>query len=170
LETKVLEEYFKADLPEKLETLSIKTFIGATDLYSAKLILFSKGMLLPPLLGSMALPGIFPSVPYQHFLLNDGGIVDNFPTAIAQQAYPEHKIIGIALNKFIEQQQPKNLIQTLIITFEIMMRKDLIQGIKEIAIAFYEKIDCGILELDKKKRKKAFEQGYASGVKKFKAL
>jgi hypothetical protein len=26
---------------------------------------------------------------------------------------------------------------------------------------------CGILELDKKKRKKAFEQGYLSGVKKF---
>jgi predicted acylesterase/phospholipase RssA len=116
----------------------------------------------------MALPGIFPSVKYQNFLLNDGGIVDNFPTTLAQKHHPKHKIIGVALNKFEERQEPKNLISTLITSFEIMMRKDLLPKIKKIDIAFYEKVDCSILELNKTKRKKAFDQGYQSGTTTFK--
>lgn len=167
METKVLEEFFKADLPRKLEQLQIKTYIGATDIYSAELKIFSTGMLIPPLLGSMALPGIFPGVPYKRFLLNDGGIIDNFPTTLAQKAYSNHKIIGIALNKFVKQ-HPKNLVQTLMMSFEIMMRKDFLQRTKEIELAFYERIECGVLEWDKKKRKEAFEQGYRSGVRKCK--
>jgi predicted acylesterase/phospholipase RssA len=118
----------------------------------------------------MALPGIFPSVKYQHFLLNDGGIVDNFPTSFAQQQYPRHKIIGVALNTFEEHQEPKNLIATLITSFEIMMRKDLAVKTQEIALAFYENINCAVLELNKKKWKKVFDQGYVSGVKKCKDI
>jgi hypothetical protein len=48
-----------------------------------------------------------------------------------------------------------------------VMRKDLIKRSKEIEVAFYEDIDCWILELNKKKRAKAFEQGYISGKKVF---
>jgi NTE family protein len=167
LKTKVLQERFKHDLPQTFEALNLPTYIGATDMNTAKLILFREGELLSPLLGSMALPGIFPSVKYQQYLLNDGGIVDNFPTTLARQQYPSHKIIGVALNKFEENKNPKSLTETLITAFEIMMRKDLVERSQEIDIAFYEEIVCGILELDKKKRKKAFEQGYLSGVKKF---
>jgi NTE family protein len=120
----------------------MQTFIGATDMYTAQLILFQKGDLLEPLLGSMALPGIFPSVKYQNYLLNDGGIVDNFPTTLAKQQYPRHKIIGVALNKFKEDKHPKNLIETLMTAYEILMRKDLVKRSQEIDIAFYEILDC----------------------------
>ena len=170
LKTHPLQEYFKADLPARLEDLRIKTYIGATDIYTAQLKLFSKGELIPPLLWSMALPGIFPSVKHQKFLLNDGGIIDNFPTTFAQKQYPNHKIIGVVLNKFEAYQEPKNLITTLITTFEVMMWKDLLEKLEQISIAFYEKIDCSVLELRKSKRKDAFEQGYRSGMKKFKKL
>ena len=167
LKTNPLQEYFKTDLPTHLEDLPIKTYIGATDIYTAKLELFSKGELLPPLLWSMALPGIFPSVKYQNFLLNDGWIIDNFPTTLAQKQYPNHNIIGVALNKFETYQEPKNLITTLITTFEVMMGKDLSEKLEQIPITFYEKIDCSVLELRKSKRKKAFDQGYYSGIEKF---
>jgi NTE family protein len=139
-------------------------------MYTAKLIMFDKGNILHPLLGSMALPGIFPSVRYQNYLLNDGGIIDNFPTSIAQKAYPHHRIIGVALNKFKEYQEPKNFIETLNIALEVMMRKDMVERSKNIAISFYENIECKRLERDKRNRKKAFEQGYTSGVKKFGGL
>jgi NTE family protein len=132
---------------------------------TAELIMFNQGKLLEPLLGSMALPGVFPSIKYQQYLLNDGGIVDNFPTVLAQEQYPNHKIIGVALNKFKEDKNPKNLIQTLITAYAITMRKDLVQRSKEIEISFYENIECGILELNKKKRKTTFDQGYHSGKK-----
>jgi NTE family protein len=161
---------FKADLPNTFEELNIKTYIGATDLYTAELIIFDKGELLEPLLGSIAIPGIFPNIAYKEYLLNDGGVVDNFPSGIAQKQYPNHHIIGVILNVFERNQDPKNLFDTLSISLEIMMRKDLIKRSKEIDIAFYEPIDCGVLDTDKQKRKKAFEQGYASGMEKFKGF
>ncbi|MDR0859842.1 MAG: patatin-like phospholipase family protein [Candidatus Peribacteria bacterium] len=167
LKTKVLQERFKRDLPQTFEALKIPTYIGATDMNTAELIIFHEGKLLEPLLGSMALPGVFPSIKYQSYLLNDGGIIDNFPTTLAQQHYPNHKIIGVALNKFKEDKNPKNLIQTLITAYAIVMRKDLVQRSREIEISFYETIECGILELDRKKRTKAFDQGYLSGKKIF---
>ncbi|MDR2540281.1 MAG: patatin-like phospholipase family protein [Candidatus Peribacteria bacterium] len=169
LKTKILQERFKQDLPQAFEALKIPTYIGATDMNTAELIMFHEGRLLEPILGSMALPGVFPAVKYQNYLLNDGGIIDNFPTVLAQEQYPNHKIIGVALNKFKEGKNPKNLIQTLITAYAIVMRKDLVQRSKSIEISFYETIECGILELDRKKRSKIFEQGYASGKRKFRS-
>jgi NTE family protein len=154
-------------LPKTFEELSIKTYLGATDMYTANFILFDQGEIIPPLLGSTALPGVFPSVKYQQYLLNDGGIIDNFPTTIAKKAYPQHHIIGVALNKFKEHQEPKNIIETLSLALEVMMRKDMVKRTKDITIAFYEDMDCKRLERDKEKWKKAFDQGYYSGMKKF---
>ncbi|MDR2416312.1 MAG: hypothetical protein LBD75_07120 [Candidatus Peribacteria bacterium] len=139
-------------------------------MYTANLIMFDKGNLLNPLLGSIALPGLFSSIKYQHYLLNDGGIIDNFPTSIAQKAYPHHSIIGVALNKFKEHQEPKNFVETLNLALEVTMRKDMVKRIKNIAISFYEDIDCKRLERDKRKWKKAFDQGYASGMKRFQQI
>lgn len=165
LKSTLPKKYFEEDLPHTFEELHIKTYVGATDMYTANFIVFDQGEIIPPLLGSIALPGIFPSVKYQHYLLNDGGIIDNFPTSIAQRTYPHHQIIGVALNKFKEHQEPKNIVETLILTLEVMMRKDIVKRIKEIALSFYEDIDCKRLERDKRKRKKAFDQGYYSGMK-----
>jgi len=137
---------------------------------TSRLIIFQKGKLLEPMLGTMALPGVFPSVEFEDYFLNDGGIVDNFPTQIARKKYPKNQIIGIALNMFQKNKVPKNMIETLMLSLEIMMRKDIVERVQEIEIAFYEKIDCGILELDKKKRTKAFNQGYASGKEKFETI
>jgi NTE family protein len=142
LKTQSLQTFFKRDLPENFEELHIPVYIGATNMNTAELMMFHKGELLNPLLGSIAIPGVFPSVKYQDYLLNDGGIVDNFPTQLAQTAYPNHKIIGIALNKFRENENPKNLISTFLTAYAIVMRKDLIKRSKEIEVAFYEDIDC----------------------------
>lgn len=168
LKTTTLEEEFEKDLPKTFDKLEKTVYIGATDMYTAKLILFNEGKLVPAVLGSMAIPGVFPSVKYQKYLLNDGGIIDNFPTTTAKRQYPNHKIIGIALNMFEKNKKPKNLIETLLTSFEIMLRKDLVKRSAEIDISFYENIDCQILDLNKKKREKAFTQGYESGKKIFK--
>ena len=132
--------------------------------------MFSKGRILEPLLGSMALPGIFPNVAYQGYLLNDGGVVDNFPSVIAQKQYPKHRIIGVVLDTFKKHQTPKNLIETLSISLGIMIGKDVIRRSQKLDIVFHEPIDCEVWDVNKRKWKKAFEQGYASGVKRFKGL
>ncbi|MDR0608241.1 MAG: patatin-like phospholipase family protein [Candidatus Peribacteria bacterium] len=137
-----MQTFFKRDLPQRFEELSIPVYIGTTDMNTAEFVVFHQGELLSPLLGSIAIPGIFPSVKYQKRLLNDGGLVDNFPTQLAHNTYPYHQIIGVALNKFKEHENPVNLISVLLTAYAIIMRKDLIKKSKEIDIAFYEAIDC----------------------------
>jgi NTE family protein len=170
LDNKPLHEYFQVDLPKNLEELTIKTYIGATDLYTTQLKLFSEGELIPPLLGSMALPGVFPSVKYQQFLLSDGGIISNFPVTFAKKQYPDHKVIGIVLHTLSENQEPKNLISILILAFEIMMEKNLAKDLKKVDLLFSDQIDCAVLELSKTKRKIAFDQGYLSGINQVRML
>ena len=162
----ILKKKFKKDLPATFEELKKKIYIGCSEMNTAKYLLFDKGNLLNPLLGSMAIPGIFPSISYENYLLNDGGVIDNFPTTLAKQKYPNYKIIGIALNKFDKNQSPKNILETLYRSFEVMMRKDVVQRSKEVDISFYEKVPCGVLELDKKKREKAFQLGYKNWMEK----
>ena len=161
----LLKEAFKTSLPKTFEALNIKTYIGATDIKTWKLIIFEQGNLINPLLGSIALPWIFPTIKYQHYYLQDGGIIDNFPTTTAKKQYPNHKVIWIALNLFKENQKPRNLIETLMISFDIMLKRDIVQRIKEVDISFCERLDCHILETNKQKRKKIFEQGYKSWKK-----
>jgi len=48
------------------------------------------------------------------------------------------------------------------ISFDIMLKRDIVQRIKEVDISFCERLDCHILETNKQKRKKIFEQGYKS--------
>ncbi|GHW02623.1 hypothetical protein AGMMS50249_4090 [candidate division SR1 bacterium] len=167
LSTSILQSYFTKDLPQTFAELKKPVFIGASDINTAKLILFHQGPLLKPVLGSIALPGIFESVKYLEYLLNDGGITNNFPVAEAKTRYPHHKIIGIDLNKFQFNTNPKNLVSTLITSYDIVMNKDGISKSRQIDISFYEDIHCGLLDIDKKKRKQAFDQGYKSGHKAF---
>ena len=123
---------------------------------------------MEPLLGTMAIPGVFPNVHYQKHLLSDGGIINNFPIAIAKKDYPTHKIIGVALNTFRKNQTPKNVIEMLMLSLEIAIRKDMVAKSDTVDILFREDIDCKALETNKKKWEKAFKQGYASGIKEFK--
>lgn len=117
----------------------------------------------------MALPGIFPSVKYQGCLLNDGGIINNFPVKEAQEAYPHHQVIGVALSKFTTSLEPKNLLSTLLNSYSIMINTFFVPEAKGVDYLFYDEIDCGIVDLNKRHWKKAFEHGYASGTEQFSA-
>jgi predicted acylesterase/phospholipase RssA len=50
LKTTIIETYFKSDLPTTFEQLQKPIYIGATDMYTAKLILFHEGKLIPAIL------------------------------------------------------------------------------------------------------------------------
>jgi NTE family protein len=166
----VIKKQLEKDLPKTFEELSMNMYVSATDISSAHLITFNQGNLVDPILGSMAIPGVFPTIDYQDYLLMDGGLIDNFPTTMAQKMYPHHKIIGVALNKFREYQTPKSIVDSLLIALEIMLRKDMVKRTENMDIVFYEEIDCGRLERNKTKLQKTFEQGYKAGMQKFSKL
>lgn len=59
--------------------------IHTTDLISGKPVIFKKGEIIPPLLGSMAVPTLFAPVQYKNYLLCDGGLTDPVPDDIVRK-------------------------------------------------------------------------------------
>jgi NTE family protein len=117
-----LKSTFTADLPADFKTLKRSLYIGATNTNKAEYVLFNSGPLVAPLMGSMAIPGIFEPVTFKDMLLVDGGTINNFPVDIAKKENPNAEIIGIALNKFIENQPIKNIFDNLMMGYELLLR------------------------------------------------
>lgn len=65
----------------RLEAMHIPTFITCVDAITGKVLRFSQGESIALAIASCALTPLFRPVPYEHYLLIDGGFVDNLPIA-----------------------------------------------------------------------------------------
>jgi NTE family protein len=82
--------------------LKIPLFVTATDLNSCSSITFSEGLLNEVIVGSSAVPAVFDPIPYQQFLLVDGGVLNDFPVDCLSGRC--EKIIGSHVNKLVAVQ------------------------------------------------------------------
>jgi NTE family protein len=69
---------------EQLEAGVIPVHVVATDLQTGSPVLLSQGQVLPALLASTAIPGVFPPVEIDGRLLVDGGVASDTPTVEAE--------------------------------------------------------------------------------------
>ncbi|TDP03639.1 patatin-like phospholipase family protein [Flavobacterium sp. 245] len=67
------------------DSLPIPFRAMATDLVEGKEVILSKGSLAYAMRASMSLPAVFKPMPYEKSILVDGGVLNNFPTDVAQQ-------------------------------------------------------------------------------------
>ena len=111
-------------------------------------------------MGSMAIPGVFEAVTYQDMLLVDGGTINNFPVDIARKAYPKDKIIGIALNKFKENQPIKTIFDSLMMGYELLFRGQLVGKFDLVDHLFYKALSATILDTKESDMRKIFKEGY----------
>ncbi|MFA6255835.1 MAG: patatin-like phospholipase family protein [Candidatus Absconditabacterales bacterium] len=167
LKLNYFEKRFTQNLPKKITDLKIKTYIGTTDVKTGKFLLFDEGDLIPILLGSMSIPGIFPVIHYQNHILMDGGATNNFPVDLAKQRYPKNKIIGIALNKFQENQKIKSIFDNLSVSFEILLRHHTVENMGFVEHLFYKDLSLKVLDIKKKNMHKAYLQGYEDCIEHF---
>jgi NTE family protein len=68
------------------EDLKIKLKFNATDINGREEVIFKNGDLFPGLLASMAVPGIVKPIEYQGKFLVDGGIINNLPVTLIEDA------------------------------------------------------------------------------------
>jgi NTE family protein len=68
---------------DSFEKLQVPLEVLATDIGAGRPHVFCRGQLLPPLLASTAIPGVFPHVEIEGARYLDGGIVDNLPISRA---------------------------------------------------------------------------------------
>jgi len=62
----------------RFEDLGVPLTVGATDLLTADLVYFHRGLIAPAVRASSAIPTVLPPVPLRDRLLVDGGVIDNF--------------------------------------------------------------------------------------------
>lgn len=105
------------------DKLSIPFRALATDLVTGKEVVVDSGNLATAIRASMSLPAVFNPVPYKETLLVDGGVVNNFPTDIAQQLGADI-IIGSDVGGGMEPKEKLNnfvsvLVQTSMLTSNV---------------------------------------------------
>jgi NTE family protein len=88
------------------EGLRLPLTVVATDLEAGKACYFSSGSLIPALLASSCVPGMFNPVELNGTTYVDGGVTDNFPVqAIRNQC---DFIVGLHCNPVVQAPQAKN--------------------------------------------------------------
>lgn len=169
LKTTLLKKQLIKELPNTFEELKIPVYIGCSEVKKGENLILSSGDLLSALLGTIAIPGIFPAVERDGKLLMDGGVTNNFPVEIAKEQFPEAKIIGISLNKYHSNPKIKNLIDNIMVAFEMMLRTTIKEKGELCDFFFCRSLNTPVLEFNKKKLKKLFELGYQDGKEQIKA-
>jgi len=72
--------------------------VTAVDLRSGRLVYIRSGPVVPAVLASSAVPGIFPPVPWgEEHLLVDGGVLDNVPVRLARLLAPDLPVVAVTL-------------------------------------------------------------------------
>lgn len=74
------------------EKLKIRLFVNVTDFSHNKVIFFSEGKLMYCLIASASVPVLFIPVEYDHSLLVDGGLLNNFPAATIGFLWSHHRV------------------------------------------------------------------------------
>lgn len=99
-----------------------KLFIGAVDIKSGKTLYFDHGPIIPILLGSCALPGIFEPVKYKEYLLIDGGITNNLP--VEPLVSMKGLIVGVDVNPSVNLEKVSSIFQIIIRSFLLAVRSN----------------------------------------------
>jgi len=96
---RVLELFEKLTGGKKFEDTEIPFRCNAVDLFSGKVVVFSKGSVAKAMRASMSLPIFFEPFMYEGMCLVDGGIVDILPVAIARKEGFE-RVVAMNVNTF----------------------------------------------------------------------
>ncbi|MEO1617292.1 MAG: patatin-like phospholipase family protein [Planctomycetota bacterium] len=85
LNNEILVEAIEWAIPDiDLQDTSIPFSVVAIDLKSGRQVVLERGSLRKAILASTAIPGFFPPIPWDDYLLCDVGVVDSIPVSVAK--------------------------------------------------------------------------------------
>jgi len=157
------ESYLRDLIPvERVEDLGKRVYICATDLLSAQALYFSRGELVPILLGSCALPGIFEPVRYGEYVLIDGGIMNNLPVEPFER-YRTPKV-GVDVNPIERVESVGSIVSVLVRSFFLAVRSNTDKR-KELCDVVITPDLIRYSPLDVRKAEDLYELGYRETVR-----
>jgi NTE family protein len=92
-------KWLTEEIGEKtFDDLNMPCILTAGDLNSGREVLLSEGPLVPAILATIAMPGVFPATVKDNWELVDGGTVDPVPVLPARQLFPNLPVVAVVLN------------------------------------------------------------------------
>ena len=170
IQEKSVQKMYKKHLPSTFNRLKKKVYIWTTDLTTWKYKIFHTWELIPPLMWSISLPVIFPPVQFWEYLLADGWIIDNYPVVRAKKIYPNHEVIWVTLSSFKKHQKITNLLSSAIVSWNLMLSKDIEWNIIATDHLFCKNTNISITETNKEKISHLYDVWYKDWMKYFKKL
>ncbi len=117
-----LGELIKEELGDvSFSDAKIPLAVVATDIVNGEKIVLREGRLIPAIMASTCIPGIFKPVDHKGRLLVDGGIVENVPTSMLRGMGANY-IIGVDLTTTHMQTKPEDMLGVLLNTFDIAFK------------------------------------------------
>jgi NTE family protein len=152
---KILESNLNA---KKFEDLKIPLIVAATDLNNAKVVYFSRGDLITPVIASSSIPVLFKPVIINKIHYVDGGVMDNFPIKPIENK--TSFLIGSFVNPVGFEETTSGLITIAVRTFMLNQAKEAEEKSKrfDMLIAPEGLTRYGILETESADA--LFEMGY----------
>ncbi len=91
-------DFLKSELGEAVfDDLKLPCAAVAVDLISNREIVLQEGSVIDAILGSIAVPGLFPPKDYQQYRLIDGGVLDPVPVRAARALAPGLPVVAVSL-------------------------------------------------------------------------
>ncbi len=122
----LFENLILEHFPENtFESLNIPLVVTATDIINGEPVYFSKGKLSTAIIASSCIPVIFEPITYQHYLLVDGGVLNNLPIEPIKDKCD--KIIGIHVNSVSTRKKDLRMKDMLDRSFHFALRSSVTQ-------------------------------------------
>jgi NTE family protein len=160
---KILKETLNA---KTFEELKIPLFVAATDLNNGRIVYFSKGELVKPIIASASIPVLFKPIVIDKIYYVDGGVMDNLPVDPLEKIC--EKIIGSYVNPIGNEKSFSSLISVAARTFHLSMHKDLVEKQAKFTLLIAPPQLKNYALLDPGKAEELFEIGYNSTMKELK--
>ncbi|HIQ30979.1 MAG TPA: patatin-like phospholipase family protein [Aquifex aeolicus] len=107
---------------QRLEDLGKKVYVCVTDLLSGRTLYLSEGDIVPMILGSCALPGVFEPVRYGNYVFIDGGITNNLPVEPFERS--SFVKVGVDVNPMGEVSSVGTMVHVLVRSFFLALRSN----------------------------------------------
>lgn len=109
--------------PERtFDQLDLPFGVTAVDLHTGRLVYLRRGPVVPAVLASAAVPGIFPPVPWGGRLLVDGDVVEKVPVTAARQLGPG-PVVGVDVSNPVRLHKPHNSFEVMLMASEASIRR-----------------------------------------------
>lgn len=105
----------------RLEESPLPLAIQAADLLTGEKVVLRRGPVWQAVLASLAIPGLFPPVPWEGRLLVDGDVVEKVPVRAAKALFP--KVVAVDVSNPPPKEPPRTALEAALLAGEASRRR-----------------------------------------------